>query len=131
MISAEIIGDIRRDHGRYTPRSHCRWAFTSETGVRDPRHELMPNFTSNSYVSIMSRAHATSQVLQGHVKQILGLDFSPNGVNLASGSDDHTVRHNNSSSSNIESIATTPAAEQQRQQQQRTPLHHTNPSAHA
>ena len=61
----------------------------------DPRHELMPNFKSNSYVSLMSRAHATSQVLQGHVKQILGLDFSPNGVNLASGSDDHTVRNDN------------------------------------
>ena len=55
---------------------------------------------SNSIGVIMIRAHATSQVLQGHVKQILGLDFSPNGVNLASGSDDHTVRNNNTESSN-------------------------------
>ena len=29
---------------------------------------------------------------QGHVKQVLGLDFSPNGVVLASGSDDHSAR---------------------------------------
>ena len=32
------------------------------------------------------------QTLPGHVKQILGVDFSPAGNTLASGSDDHTVR---------------------------------------
>lgn len=31
-------------------------------------------------------------VLEGHVKGILALDFSPNGYQLASGSEDHSVR---------------------------------------
>ncbi len=30
--------------------------------------------------------------LEGHVKQILSLDFSPSGVYLATGSDDHTAK---------------------------------------
>ena len=30
--------------------------------------------------------------LQGHVKQVLGLDFSPCGVKIATGSDDNTIR---------------------------------------
>lgn len=30
--------------------------------------------------------------LQGHVKQVLGIDFSPNGYHLATGSDDHSIR---------------------------------------
>ena len=36
--------------------------------------------------------HPASARPQGHVKQVLGLDFSPNGVVLASGSDDHSAR---------------------------------------
>jgi hypothetical protein len=31
-------------------------------------------------------------VLEGHVKQILGLDFNPAGYQVATGSADHTVR---------------------------------------
>ncbi len=31
-------------------------------------------------------------VLEGHVKGILAVDFSPNGYQLASGSEDHSVR---------------------------------------
>jgi len=38
------------------------------------------------------RSGKSVQVLQGHVKQILALDFAPNGHTLASGSDDHTIR---------------------------------------
>lgn len=31
-------------------------------------------------------------VLEGHIKQILALDFSPNGFHVVTGSDDHTAR---------------------------------------
>jgi U4/U6 small nuclear ribonucleoprotein PRP4 len=31
-------------------------------------------------------------VLEGHIKQILSLDFSPNGYHLITGSDDHTCK---------------------------------------
>ena len=31
-------------------------------------------------------------VLEGHVKQVLGVDFSPAGYQVATGSSDHTVR---------------------------------------
>ena len=31
-------------------------------------------------------------VLEGHVKQVLGVDFHPQGFQLATGSADHTVR---------------------------------------
>lgn len=31
-------------------------------------------------------------MLEGHVKGILALDFSPNGYQVASGSEDHSVR---------------------------------------
>ena len=30
-------------------------------------------------------------VLQGHVREVLGIDFAPNGYHVATGSDDHTV----------------------------------------
>jgi len=31
-------------------------------------------------------------IMKGHVKQILSLDFSPNGYHIATGSDDNTVK---------------------------------------
>lgn len=37
------------------------------------------------------RSGKSVMTLKGHVTQLLALDMSPNGVNLATGSDDHTV----------------------------------------
>ena len=31
-------------------------------------------------------------VLQGHVKSVLAIDFSPNGFHIVTGAEDHTVR---------------------------------------
>jgi len=38
------------------------------------------------------RTGRSVQVLEGHVKQILCIDFSPNGYQIATGSDDHSAR---------------------------------------
>ena len=38
------------------------------------------------------RTGRSVMTLQGHVKPVLALDFSPNGYQLVSGSEDHTAR---------------------------------------
>jgi WD40 repeat protein len=38
------------------------------------------------------RTGRSVHVLEGHIKQILSLDFAPNGYHLITGSDDHTCK---------------------------------------
>ena len=72
-------------------------ALTVKGGMGQCLHDLVTEVVSDQSVASVGRVWdvrtgRSITTLQGHVKGILSMDFSPDGYHIATGSEDHSCR---------------------------------------